>query len=167
MATSIGWYIVPNVTKPSDRNPAVRSVYCAVGDYTTQIQADGGDWSNTEVLGGYNIVKVKASDTTLTMLDGLFLRVPVALLDSNLSSLTAAQKNRVHTTLNDMGYSDADIVAVLGNFNNIGQKTLRQLFNFVASRRQVARYNAATDSVIYDGAIVVPTPVDAVDAAIQ
>jgi hypothetical protein len=167
MATSIGWYIVPNATKASDRDPAIRSVYCAVSDYTTQIRADGGDWSNTEVLGGYNIVKVKASDTTLTMLDGLFLRVPVALLDNTLASLTAAQKNRVHDTLNTMGYSDADITAVLGNFNNIGQKTLRQLFNFVASKRQVARYNAAIDSVVYDGAIVVPTPVDAIDAAVQ
>lgn len=165
---TIGWYLVPNALRPSPRsvgNPYI--IYCAADDYTQQITADGGDWSNTEVLGGYNIVKVRASDATLTMLAGLFQRIPVALLDNSLSSLTAAQKNQIHTTINNMGYSDADITAALGNFNQIGQKTLRQLLNFIASKRQIARYSAVSDSILYDGAIVAPTPVDVVDAAVQ
>lgn len=165
---SIGWYLVPNALRPATRpggNPY--SIYCAMDDYTAQIQGDGGDWSNTEVLGGYNIVKVRASDAVLANLDDLFLRIPVAALDNKLSSLTAAQKSRIHTILNNMGYSDADIQDALGDYAKIGQKTLRQLLNFVASKRQVARYSAATDSILYDGAIVAPTPVDVVDAAVQ
>jgi hypothetical protein len=164
---AIGWYIVPNATRPAPGGHPGRSIYCTMDDNTAQILADGGDWSNTEVLGGRNIVKVRAAQATLDLLDTLFLRIPVTLLDDSLSSLTNAQKNRIHTELNAMDYSDADITAVLGNFNQIGQKTLRQLLNFIASKRQVVRYNAATDSMIYDGAIVTPTPVSAVDAAVQ
>jgi hypothetical protein len=136
-------------------------------EYTSEILTEGGNWGNVEVLGGYNIVKVKASDTTLTKLGGLFLRVPVASLDNKLSSLTAAQKTRVRDVINAMGYSDADIQAVLGNFSNIGQKTLAQLLNFIASKRQIGRYSSLTDSIVYDGAIVTPIPVDDIDTAIQ
>jgi hypothetical protein len=163
----IGWYIVPNGTKPNLRDAAKRDIYCLMDDYTVQILADGGDWSNTEVLGGRNIVKVRASDATLTMLAGLFLRIPVARLDDTLASLSTTQKNRIQQELNDMGYSNAEITSVLGNFNLIGTKTLRQLLNFMGTRRQIARYSAATDTLVYDGAIVAPTPVEAVDAAVN
>lgn len=153
--------------RASTRPGTLATIYCSMDDYTAQIRADGGGWAESETLGGRAVVKVRASDATLTMLGSLFLRIPVAALDNTLASLTTAQKNRIHTELNDMGYNDAEVTSVLGNFNQIGQKTLGQLLRFVLTRRQTARLNTLTDTIVYDGAIVSPTPIEDIDAAVQ
>jgi len=63
-------------------------------DHTATILTDGGDWSETEVLGDVAIVKVRASDATLTTVNASpgFLQIPVARLSDSLASLRPAVK---------------------------------------------------------------------------
>lgn len=140
--------------------------YCAMDDYTPQILADSGSWSETEVLGGYALVKVRASDATLNTIanDAGFLRIPIALLDTQLSTLTSQQRTAIRDRLNAMGYSDSEILAALGN--NLGQRTLGQVLRFAASRRLKPRYDAIQDLIVLDGEIQTCRLVDDVDAEI-
>lgn len=63
----ISWYIVPyKIVESTPRNTR----YCAMDDYTSVIYGEGGQWTETEVLGNRAIVKVRASETALTTLDG-------------------------------------------------------------------------------------------------
>jgi hypothetical protein len=43
---------------------------CTMNDFTAQINADGGAWSASEILGGYALVKVRANANTLTTIAG-------------------------------------------------------------------------------------------------
>lgn len=156
---SVSWFIC-TYKRSSGRIPGR---YCAMDDYTAQIVADGGTWSETEVLGNYALVKVRASDTTLQTIadDPLFLRIPLNRLDILLSQLTAQQRQLIRNRLNAMGYTDAEILAALGN--NIGQRTLGEVLRFAASRRRKPRYDEVQDLIVLDGEIVVPRLVDDVD----
>ena len=44
----IAWFICPYKQRPA---PKRNFRYCAMDDLTAVIRADGGDWSETEVLG--------------------------------------------------------------------------------------------------------------------
>jgi hypothetical protein len=142
--------------------------YCAMQDYSDIIFADNGDWSETEVLGNYAIVKVRASDATLDTIAGAqgFLRIPPGLdLSTPLSSLTIAQINAIHDRILAMGYTDAEIQAALGN--NLRNRTLGQVLRFAASRRLKPRYDAIADQIVLDGSVQSCRLVDDVDTEIQ
>lgn len=140
--------------------------YCAMDDFTSQINADGGAWSETEILNGYAIVKVRASDTTLDTIAGTtgFQRLPKRLLTASLSDLTSTQKNAIRNKLEEIGYPLSEIRASLGN--DLGNKTLADVLKFAAKRRLLHRLDEATDTVIYDGIEQPVKPVDAVDKAV-
>lgn len=76
----IAWYIVPY--KYLVRNSGLKnSRYLAIDDFTPQIRADAGDWSEIEIDGagangiGQALVKVRAEPTTLALLNTNFQRV--------------------------------------------------------------------------------------------
>lgn len=149
---AIAWYIVPYKRRPMPPE-VVKPIpirYCAMDDYTKQIVADGGKWSECEVLGNRAVVKVKASDSTIAILDGVFRRIPgTAALDRKLSDLTTSQKNAVRSELQDMGYTLTEIQSKLGS--NIGNKTLGDLLRFIMTRTLKPRYDVATDAIMLDG----------------
>ncbi len=158
MATA--WFICPYKRKLNYPSPLR---YCAMDDFTPQIHGEGGRWSETEVLGGYAIVKARASDALLTTIAGTagFQRLPVALLTEPLSSLTGAQRTAIRNRILAMGYTDAEITTALGA--NIGQRTLGQVLRFAASRRLKPRYDAIQDVIVCDGPVQSCRLIDDVD----
>lgn len=163
---ALGWFIAPYKRRNPGEVPPVR--YNAMDDFTTQIIADGGTWSEIEILGDAAIVKVRASPTTLTTIAQAanFSRIPnhVALNDT-LGDLTVNQRQAIINKALSLGYTQAEIDAVLpANWSNV---TLRQVLNFFRKRRLKPRYDADTDSIILDGAIQPVRPLDDVDQAVQ
>lgn len=138
--------------------------YCAMDDFTTLIRADGGDWSESEVLGNYALVKVRAEEATLVTINAAvdFTRVPrhTALSDT-LSTLTAGEKTFLKNLILDMGYTNAEILAALGS--DIGSHTLGQVLRFITTRRHAPRYDAASDTITMDGAQHECLPIEIVD----
>jgi hypothetical protein len=161
---AIAWFVCAYKTKPN--RPNMR--YCAMNDYTTKIIADGGTWAESEVLGGYAVVKVRAAAATLTTIANAtgFTRIPLATtLTDALSSLSTAQRNALRQKVLDMGYTDAEITAALGS--NLGQKTLGDVLRFVASRRLLARWDAATQQIVLDGSYIACRPISEIDAEVK
>ena len=138
-----------------------------MNDFTALIRADGGDWSESEVLGGYAVVKVRASAATLTIIaaEPGFQRIPRDLLDDSLSSLSTAQRRAIKDRLNAMGYTDAEISAALGN-TNLNLVTLGQVLRFAASRRLKPRWDAVQLQIVLDGAFQACRAIDDVDVAV-
>lgn len=157
----IGWYIAPYNRR--DRGDRVGR-YCAMDDFTAEIYGAGGQWTETEILGNRAIVKVRATTEILQTLNGVFKRLPKDRLDDPLSSLSNAAKTALRNELQDQGYTLAEIQARFGS--DLGQFTLRDVLRFMASRRRKPRYDAGSDTIILDGEIVPPRPVDDVDAEV-
>ena len=155
----MAWFICSYKLRP-DR-PDRR--YCAMDDFTAQITADGGAWTESEVLGGYAIVKVRALSTIASTAE--FQRVPRDLLIDPLSSLSTAQRRAIRDNLNAMGYTDAEISAALGN-TNLNTVTLGQVLRFAASRRLKPRWDDAQQQIVLDGAFQACRPIADVDAEV-
>lgn len=134
-------------------------------DFTAQVLADGGAWTEAEVLGDCAIVKVRASAATLTAIAGAqgIQRIPLTRLDDPLSSLTNAQRNAIRNRIIAMGYTTAELNAA---FPNLAQATLGQVLRFAASRRLRPRYDQATDTIVCDGQQDPVRSVDSVDAEV-
>jgi hypothetical protein len=136
-------------------------------DFTAQIRGDGGDWSETEILGDAALVKVRASAATLTAINqgAGFVRIPSHTdLNDTLGDLTANQRNAILAKLAALGYSQGEITAALpANWQAV---TLGQVLRFAASRRLRPRYDEQTDTVVCDGPPQWVRPVADVDAAV-
>ena len=161
----VAWLIAPYKRRahPTD---VVR--YCAVNDLTERITADGGEWTETEVLGDRAIVKVRASDATLNQLAGSpgVRRLPLNVLQAPLGALPTAARSALRGELEAMGYPPAEITGALGaNLDRPGL-TLGDILRFAAQRRRQPRYDAATDAIVFDGPEVAPRPVEDVDARV-
>lgn len=163
---ALAWFVVPYARRNPGQVPPKR--YCAIDDFTAQIRADGGDWSEIEILGSAAIVKVRASAGTLTTIGGAagFLRFPNHVnLSDTLGDLTANQRQAIINEALSLGYSQAEIDAALpANWQAV---TLRQVLNFFRTRRLRPRYVAATDAIVCDGQQDPVKPLDVVDAAVQ
>jgi len=157
------WFITNYVRRPGPR--IIR--YCRMNDYTPAIFGDGGDWYDTEVLGGYAIVKVRAAQATLDAIaaDPAIYRSPTRDLSDLLSTLTPGQASDLRDRVLAMGYTADEITAVLGA--NIRQRTLGQVLRFCATRRREARYDAIADAIVLDGAITSCFSVDEVNARVN
>lgn len=162
---TVSWFICPYKQIAGTKVP-IR--YCAMDDFTALIVADGGAWAESEVLGGWAIVKVRASDATLSTINAAtgFLRVPNNLrLSDLLSSLSGAQLTAINNRLLAMGYTQTEINNALGG--NLSTVTLGQVLRFAATRRRKPRYDSATGTIILDGDIQPCWPVDNVDGEVQ
>lgn len=165
---AVAWFIVPYIAFTWRQVNDGR--VCSMDEYTAAILADAGAWAETEVLGNHAIVKVRASDTTLSTLaaDVRFQRIPVALLDDTLGSLTNAQIDAIRNKIQALGYTLAEIQAALGATRaQIRTKTLRQVLHFVATRRIKPRYDANAQAVVFDtGVEVTPLSIESVDSTV-
>jgi len=155
----IAWYLCPY--KRDTETQSVRR-YCAMNDFTAQIKADGGNWSETEVLGDQAIVKVSASAATLTTIGNTagFMRFPLVNMNDRLSTINQAQRNSIQTRILAAGYTQAEMDAAFPVFANA---TFNEVLNFLATRRLKPRYDSGTDTIVLDGAIQACKPVDRVD----
>lgn len=163
---ALAWFIVPYKRRNPGKVPPER--YCAMDDFTEQIRADGGDWSETEILGDAAIVKTRASAATLATIAATagFDRFPNHVnLNDTLGDLTAGQRNAILNRALALGYSQAEIDAALPpNWQNV---TLRQVLRFLAGRRLRPRYDQPTDTIVVDGPEQPVRPVEDVDGQVQ
>ena len=166
---AIAWFIASY--KRRDTGLGHPGRYCAMDDFTQTILAGGGVWSETEVLGDQALVKVLATDSTLTTIAGTtgFYRVTNRwLLSDSLADLTAVQRNAIQTRILAMGYTQAEIDAVMGDTLALWrQKTFATLLGLIATRRRKPRYDSASDAIILDGNVQVCRSVESVDAEVQ
>lgn len=141
--------------------------YCAMDDFTPQITADGGAWTETEVLGNHAIVKVRASAATLSTINAAagFVRLPKDALDSVLTDLTLAQKTALRDKIEELGYPRAEWQADLGA--DLSLVTMRDILVFLTKRRREARYDPATDTIVCDGPLGSVRPLESVDAEVS
>ena len=162
---AIAWFICPYKRRITGKQYFPQR-YCAMDDFTSQINADGGKWSETEVLGSVAIVKVRASDITLATIaaETGFHRLPKNRLDDSLSDLTTAQKNAIRNKLTDMGYTLQELHDALGN--DLGAVTLRQVLKFATTRRLKPRYDSVNDAIVCDGDIQPVKALELVDQEI-
>jgi hypothetical protein len=169
---TIAWFICGFKQKPGIKPGGSPIRYCAMDDFTAQIiNVDGGNWSESEVLGGYAVVKVNAADATLTTINGTngFFRIPtwVNLTDS-LANMTSGQRTTLLTWIGNMGYTPAEISAALGgNLSGWRTKTLGDLLRFCAQRRLTPRWDDVQLQIVLDGALVPCRPIAEVDTSVQ
>lgn len=159
----IAWYIVPYAR---GRFPGGNELYryTAIDYYTSQIRSDGGDWSETEVLGDRAIVKVRASNSTLTTLDSKYKRLPKDRLDDSLSDLPVGVKQEIKDEILDMGYTVEEIQNKFGN--DLGQFTLRDVLKFMTTRRLKPR-KVDEDTIVCDGIVQRCRSLESVDSTVQ
>lgn len=164
---AIAWFICLYKRRISVFGAHVAIRYTAMDDFTLNIGADGGVWSETEVLGNQAVVKVRASVATFATIAATagFRRLPVDRLNDSLSSLSVAEKLALRTVLTDAGYTLAEVQAALGT--DLGTRTLGDVLRFMATRRLKPRYDVLSDTFVLDGAVQACRSVESVDAEVQ
>ena len=138
-------------TSPSIR-PDSHIRYCAMRDFDSLIVADGGRWDEVEIPGNRAIVKVVASQATLSTINAApgFVRVPKDRLDDPLSTLSAAQRTAIKNQILNAGYTLSEVNTA---FPDLSVVTIGDVLRFMASRRLQPRYDIATNTIICDGPI--------------
>jgi hypothetical protein len=164
----VAWFICPYITEynPPDiplkaiRKPAFYELYA-------EIHQGGGNWAGAECLGNHLVVKVRASEETLSKINALtgVIRIPKTLLGESLADLTANQKTAVRNKLENLGYSTAEIRNDLGT--DIGSKTLGDLLRFAAKRRLTPRVDDVSGLLVLDGAERKTKPIADVDKEVE
>jgi hypothetical protein len=137
--------------------------YVATDDFTPQIQADGGTWSEVEVLGpnlGVAIVKVKAQDTTIAAIaaDPDHTRFPKDNFGDALSSLSNAKLNALRNFILGLGWTQLELDNALPN--GIQNVTLSQVLRFLATHKLTAGANGTGGIVM----VLPKIPCESVDA---
>jgi len=144
--------------------------FCTMDNFSAQIAADGGNWSESEVLGGNAVVKVQASDTTIAAIaaaPGFSRMLTKWALTDTLADLTTAQRNALNTKLLGLGYSQAEINTALGaTLADWRGKTLGALLRFAATRRLTPRWDSIQQQIVLDGEFVACRPIHEVDASV-
>lgn len=162
MATA--WFITPYASDVNTK--PMPSRWCRMNEFNTQIFGDGGIWEEIEAGANFAIVKVSASAATLSTIASSFLRIPVNQLNTTLASLSNAKKTALRNKIIEMGYTSQEITNALGS--NIGTKTLRQLLNFIITRRIKPRFDSVNKQIVFDGEAVTPSKtVEEVDGRVQ
>lgn len=167
---ALSWFICQYKLKAGPGG-LLNTRYCAMDDFTPQIVADGGAWSETEVLGGYAVVKVRAAASTLTTIGNAtgYTRIPNHVnLNDTLGDLTATQRTRLVNLIDAMGYTPAELAAALGvNLAAWRTKTLRQVLIFIAQRRLKPRWDEIQGQIVLDGILQACRPIAEVDTEVQ
>ena len=160
----VGWYIVPYKHKAKRFWTGSPLRYCEIDDYTQQILASGGRWTETEILGNRAIVKLRASQAILNQADALYKRLPKDRLDDPLSDLSVAIRQALKNEVLDQGYTIEEVQARFGD--DLGSYTLRQVLTFMASRRKKPRYDSQADEIVFDGPDQPCRPIEEVDSEV-
>ena len=160
----IGWYITPYKMFPQALGYPDRTRYCAMNDYTDLIiNTDKGNWSETEVLGDRAVVKVKASASTLAVLDGVFTRLPKNGLEDSLVTVATGDKTALKSEGLDMGYTDIEWDTDFPN--DLGTYQLKDVLHFYTKRRLKPRWDGS--KIVIDGIEQSCKPVELVDIEVQ
>lgn len=154
----IAWYIVQYETIEEVGFKYRRVAMCRFREIDNQ-------WSESEVLGDRAIVKVNAPENVLNELDKVFFRLPKDDLGSSLYGLTPAERKKLKDELLDMGYSDSEIRAELGD--NLSKKTLKEYLDFATTRRLKPRYDKTSNSIVLDGPIQACKSIEMLDREIK
>ena len=123
--------------------------YVALYDYIDVIRADGGKAQEIEILGNRALVKVKASESTLQLLENEYVRLPLSDLDDSLSSLTDKEIAGLRDELMAMGYDTQEIEETVGA--DLRLITLKDYLEMTVKRRRKPRYDPEKDEIICDG----------------
>lgn len=164
---AVAWFIAPykrQVRKAGEKPGR----YCAMDDHRAAIAADGGAWSESEVLGNCAVVKVRAAAATLTTIAGTqgYQRIPTVVnLTDLLSALNNSQRTALRNRVEAMGYTAAEVTAALGT--DWRTRTLGEVLRFCASRRLEPRHDTGTDTIVLDGTQRSCTPIDDVDRMVS
>lgn len=162
-----GWFVTGFDIHPLFPNRRA----CMMNRYTPTIQADGGEWAESEVLGGSCLVKVRASDATLATIAAAagFQRIPPRFtLATTLGDLTTAERNAILNRIIAMGYTAQELDAVMGsNLTQWRARTLRQLLNFICQRRLSPRFDETLRQIVLDGASVSCESPDSLDSKVS
>jgi hypothetical protein len=159
-AIGIAWYLCYYKRDALAHRP---TRYCAMDDFTAQIYPIG-KWSEAEILGNAALVKVKAYNSilaTIAQTSG-FSRFPKHYnLNDTLGDLTTNERNGILNIALSLGYTQAEINAVLpADWQLV---TFRQVLHFLATRRLKPRYDIDSDTIICDGPDQPVRDVDSVD----
>lgn len=159
----VAWFIVPYKTDPEKP----RTKYCAIDDFTAQIKASGGAWSEVEVLGNRAIAKVRAPGSVLAALANVtgFKLLPKARLDDELWDLSPTVKAAIKDELLDAGYSLSEITTRFDR--DLGNYTLRDVLRFMATRRLKQRYDEQSQTIVLDGPPQACESIDKLDRYIK
>ncbi len=165
---ALAWFIAPFEVVANDSGFQYRQ--CAMNDFNTQIAADGGIWSEVEILGNVGLVKVRAAASTLTAINAAagFMRIPNHTnLNDTLGDLTANQRQAILNEALALGYTQAQINAALPA--NWATVTLRQVLAFLSSRwrRPTSITNGATIFENADWPGGTPSSIVVVDSVVQ
>jgi len=157
----IAWFICQY--KRDEQHPNEHLRYCAMDDFTPLIYGEGGQWSETEILGNYALVKVRASETTINAIAATvgFFRFPLDRLDDSLGSLSQQMLLNIRNRILAMGYTIEEIQELLPS--DWREITFRQVAKFVTRRRLKPRYDYATDEIVLDGVEQACRPLEDVD----
>lgn len=143
---AIAWYIAPMKIRGTGSR---MERYCGMQDFSVQIRADGGAWSETEVLGNVALVKVRATAGTLTVIENTtgYTRLPKIQLSDPLSDLTGPQKTAILNQLQSMGYTLAELQNRFPG--DLGDYTFGDVLRFATTRRLKPRWSGNT--IVVDG----------------
>ena len=156
----IAWYIAPYKIRLYDS----QFRYCAIDDYTDLIiNTDKGNWSESEVLGNRAVVKVKASASTLIILDSVFERMPKDGLEDSLVTVAIGDKAALKNEGLDMGYSNIEWDEEFPN--NLGTYKLKDILHFYTKRRLKPRWDGT--KIVIDGIEQACRTIESVDAEVQ
>lgn len=165
---AFAWFICP-YTHYEDNGKHGR--YCSMNDFTPAIHGEGGWWAESEILGDVALVKVRASEATLTTISNApgYLRVLNKwLLADNLTDLTLAQYNAIRNRLVAIGYTNGEINSRMGsNLSQWQTKTFLDLLSFAATRRRKPRWDEQLGKIVCDGVITEPRSVLSVDQEVK
>ncbi len=160
----IAWYIAPYKIRENTPDGLNNERYCAMDDYTDKIiYEDKGNWSETEVLGNRAVVKVKASASTLTILDSIFERMPKDGLEDSLTAVSVTDKTALKDEVLNMGYSNIEWDEEFPN--NLGTYKLKNILHFYTKRRLKPRFDG--NKIIIDGIEQVCRTIESVDVEVQ
>ncbi len=140
----------------------------AINDYNDLINADGGSWSEAEVLGNRAIVKVNATQATIDTIvaaEPTYFKLPTSNLNESVSDLTNAQRNAIKNKILDQGYTLAEINSKL-TFSAFSSTTIWDVLNFMATRRIKSRFDHDLQQFVFDGPVQVCKSIDKLNSEV-
>jgi hypothetical protein len=156
------WFVCPY--QPCESMSACR--YCAMDDFTARLNAVGGSWSESECLGNHAVVKVTAPDSLLDKIRAAegFVELPIEFLWQPLSGMPLMQQYVLIGKAQELGYSIEEIQTHFPN--DLGTYTLRDMLNFILTRRYDPAWDEATQSIVFTSTARSCKSADALDAEV-
>jgi hypothetical protein len=156
------WFVCPYKSVPGMSNAR----YCAMDEFTPEIQSTGGSWSESECLGNHAVVKVTAPDSLLDNIRAAegFVELPIEFLWKPLSGMPMMQQYVLIGKAQELGYSIEEIQTHFPN--DLGTYTLRDMLNFILTRRYDPAWDEATQSIVFTSTVRSCKSADALDAEV-